>query len=99
MSSKNKVAKEPEASRHDALLAQLELALFGDQPKKKPGLLSAEIWWCQHYQWLKDSGYLLLPRYAPDWTPSWQGTKEDWTMCEDGPVARVFVEPVGSSLM
>ncbi|KAF8836449.1 hypothetical protein BDN67DRAFT_936726 [Paxillus ammoniavirescens] len=87
--SKKAAAKEAEARREEALVAQLELAVFGDVPRTKHGQLSEpEIWWREHYQWLNDNGYLLRPRYAPDWTPSWQGTKEDWSLCEDGLVAR-----------
>ncbi|KIJ18458.1 hypothetical protein PAXINDRAFT_167058 [Paxillus involutus ATCC 200175] len=87
--SKKKAEKEAEAKRQEALLAQLELAVFGDVPRTKPGELGElELWWSQHYQWLKDNGYLLRPRYAPDWTPSWQETKKDWIRCEDGFPAR-----------
>jgi hypothetical protein len=83
-------AKDTGASREQALLAQLELAVFGDMPTNKDGELSEpELWWSQHYHWLKDNGYLLRPRYAPDWTPSWQGTKKSWVLCEDGCVAPV----------
>ncbi|KAJ7502424.1 kinase-like domain-containing protein [Mycena galericulata] len=32
-------------------------------------LISAEIFWRDHYSWLKESGYLLRPRYSPGWTP------------------------------
>jgi len=82
--SKKKAEKEAEAKRQEALLAQLELEVFGGMRRIEPGELGeSEVWWSQHYQWLKDSGYLLRPRYAPDWTPSWQGTKKNWTMCED----------------
>ena len=79
------------ASQEQALqLAQLELAVFGDMPTNKDGELSEpELWWSQHYQWLKDNGYLLRPRYAPDWTPSWQGTKKSWVLCEDSCAAPV----------
>lgn len=48
-----------------------------------------EIWWSQHFDWLKDRGYLLRPRYAPNWVPSWKGTKKDRFVCEDGNVPMV----------
>ncbi|KIJ18445.1 hypothetical protein PAXINDRAFT_8690 [Paxillus involutus ATCC 200175] len=85
-SKKNlKAAKEAEARRQEALVAQLELEVFGDTPTAEVGQLGEpEVWWSQHYQWLKDNRYLLRPRYAPDWTPSWQGTKKNWLRCEDG---------------
>ncbi|KAL4068187.1 hypothetical protein J3A83DRAFT_4359948 [Scleroderma citrinum] len=31
----------------------------------------------QYADFLKDSGYLLRPRYTPGWVPSWKGTKKD----------------------
>ncbi|KAH7889055.1 hypothetical protein F5I97DRAFT_1935427 [Phlebopus sp. FC_14] len=73
---------------HEATRSQLELAAFGETHIRREGRLAkAEIWWSQHYDWLKDCGYLLRPRYAPDWVPSWQDTKKDRFLCEDGQVA------------
>ncbi|EGN93995.1 hypothetical protein SERLA73DRAFT_115488 [Serpula lacrymans var. lacrymans S7.3] len=55
-----------------------------------PGTIRpGELWWCKHYQWLKDAGYLLRPRYSPEWVPSWQGTKKVWMECEDSRGPRV----------
>lgn len=99
------VAKETEttASREQALLAQLELTVFGDMSANKDGQLSEpERWWSQHYHWLKESGYLLRSRYAPDWTPSWEGTKKSWVLCEDGcaaPVSTKHVRRILASLI
>jgi hypothetical protein len=73
-----------------ALRAQKELAAFGAERDKRPGALSVdEIWWRQQYQWLKARGYLLRPRYAPDWVPSWEGSKQYALACEDGQVLHV----------
>lgn len=92
-------AKETRVSREQALLAQLEPSVFGDMLTNNDGELSEfELWWSQHYHWLKDSGYLLRPRYAPDWTPSWQGTKKSWVLCEDSCVAPVGTMNVGRFL-
>ncbi|KAG2364056.1 kinase-like domain-containing protein [Suillus spraguei] len=81
-----------EAAEHErlkALRAQKELAAFGTELKRSPGALSSkETWWCQQYQWLKSQGYLLRPRYAPDWVPSWEVSKRDPLVCEDGQVMR-----------
>lgn len=86
-------AKETEVSREQAPLAQLGRAVFGDLPTNKDGQLTEpELWWSHHYHWLKDSGYLLRPRYAPDWIPSWQGTKKNWALCEDSRVAKVGIK-------
>ncbi|KAH8107742.1 kinase-like domain-containing protein [Cristinia sonorae] len=39
-------------------------------------LLSRELFWRDHQPWLKESGYLLRPRYRPGWIPSWKGKDE-----------------------
>ena len=72
-------------------LTQLKLAAFGATPVNKDGtqLSGPELWWSNHYNWLKDNGYVLRPRYAPDWTPSWKGTKKSRLTCEDSRVAKV----------
>lgn len=44
---------------------------------------TSEIWWRDHFLWLKDNGYHLRSRYAPGWVPSWNGTDKDWSACED----------------
>ncbi|KAG2367123.1 hypothetical protein BDR07DRAFT_1351562 [Suillus spraguei] len=68
--------------------AQQEIAAFGEERQPvKPGALSVhEIWWRRQYEWLKVRGYLLRPRYAPDWVPSWEGSKRHAWDCEDGRV-------------
>ncbi|KAF8834112.1 hypothetical protein BDN67DRAFT_1013046 [Paxillus ammoniavirescens] len=86
--AQKKADENAEAERQKALRAQRELAAFGETHKPRKGKLSEpEIWWRDHYQWLENSGYLLRPRYAPDWTPSWEGTKKEWFACEDGRAA------------
>ncbi|KAJ3872076.1 hypothetical protein F5051DRAFT_172201 [Lentinula edodes] len=35
-----------------------------------------EEFWRDHYDWLKDRGYLLRPRYNPGWVASWVGTND-----------------------
>ncbi|KAI8968722.1 kinase-like protein [Trametes punicea] len=46
-------------------------------------LAPQEVFWQARYGPLKDHGYLLRPRYSPEWRPSWVGTKRDPTYCED----------------
>jgi len=77
--------------RREALIAQKELAAFGPDRERRPvGALSVdEIWWRQQYQWLKSRGYTLRSRYAPDWVPSWEGSKQHALACEDGHVLQV----------
>jgi hypothetical protein len=85
-----KAEEAAEIERLKVLRAQKELATFGTDVKRSPGALSTqEIWWCQQYQWLKGQGYLLRPRYAPDWVPSWEASNRDPLACEDGQVMRV----------
>ncbi|KAI0744013.1 kinase-like domain-containing protein [Daedaleopsis nitida] len=51
----------------------------------RKGLLSeSEIFWRDRYEWLQRCGYLLRPRYSPNWVPSWQGTNRSRLQCEDG---------------
>ncbi|KIJ60042.1 hypothetical protein HYDPIDRAFT_139776 [Hydnomerulius pinastri MD-312] len=45
---------------------------------------AGEVWWRDHYNWLKSRGYLLRPRYSPNWVPSWITSKKGWVECEDG---------------
>ncbi|KAH9888327.1 kinase-like domain-containing protein [Cubamyces lactineus] len=46
-------------------------------------LVLTEIFWQQRHKFFKDAGYLLRPRYTPNWKPSWIGTNLDPTYCED----------------
>ncbi|KAG1726947.1 uncharacterized protein EDB91DRAFT_1165051 [Suillus paluster] len=39
-------------------------------------ITTSEIWWRDHFLWLKDLGYQLRSRYAP-------GLDKDWYKCED----------------
>ena len=44
-----------------------------------------ELFWRDHQKWLQDRGYLLRPRYRPDWVPSWKDRPDVfWRFCEDG---------------
>ncbi|TFY60100.1 hypothetical protein EVJ58_g5365 [Rhodofomes roseus] len=53
-------------------------------PWKYGQLSEAELYWRDRQPWLEEHGYMLRPRYRPDWTPSWEGTSESHFMCEDG---------------
>ena len=33
-------------------------------------LLSRELFWRDHQPWLEEKGYMLRPRYKPDWVAS-----------------------------
>ncbi|KAH7907078.1 hypothetical protein BJ138DRAFT_1015103 [Hygrophoropsis aurantiaca] len=70
-----------------ATLARREFETFRRVVGQGPGVRgNGEMWWCNHYEWLKSCGYLLRPRYATDWVPSWQGTKKSPRRCEDAVV-------------
>ncbi|TFY62497.1 hypothetical protein EVG20_g6687 [Dentipellis fragilis] len=65
--------------------------LFGSETeedrrvKENPGIVAyGETWWNDHYDWLYASGYLLRPRYRPQWTPPWEGTRKDYDEFEEG---------------
>ncbi|KAI0629598.1 kinase-like protein [Trametes polyzona] len=46
-------------------------------------LTEQELLWQKRYRHLKGHGYLLRPRYSPDWKPSWLGTNLMPDFCED----------------
>lgn len=50
----------------------------------RPSQLSTEeSRWRDRYYFFREMGYLLRPRYHPDWVPSWIGTTSDPVNCED----------------
>lgn len=69
-------------------------AVRDDNATKEGRLNQSEFFWRDHYHWLKEKGYLLRPRYHPEWVASWAGTDECYVLCEDGQVA--FVRPLSS---
>lgn len=42
------------------------------EPSVPGGITFNEKFWVQHYEFLKDMGYSLRPRYQPGWTPPWK---------------------------
>ncbi|KAG1848167.1 kinase-like domain-containing protein [Suillus tomentosus] len=77
--------KAEQAAALERRRAEREIAVFGEERDRRPGALSVdEIWWRRQYEWLKVRGYLLRPRYAPDWVRSWEGSKRHAFDCEDG---------------
>jgi serine/threonine protein kinase len=47
-------------------------------------LFETEIFWRDRQKWLEDRGYMLRPRYRPDWKPSWLGSGMLALQSEDG---------------
>lgn len=73
------------ATELNAQRAEKELAIWGTLGRHLPEELDArEVWWRDRYKQLSALGYLLRPRYSPEWIPSWKTSKRDWTDCEDG---------------
>ncbi|KAG5349874.1 hypothetical protein E4T56_gene8386 [Termitomyces sp. T112] len=58
-------------------------AIPGLQEYDPTKLSSGEIFWRDHYNFLKDRGYTLRKRYDPDWIPSWINTSKQRLDCED----------------
>ncbi|KIJ07482.1 hypothetical protein PAXINDRAFT_173469 [Paxillus involutus ATCC 200175] len=80
--TRKKTEQQAEADRR---IAQKEVLAFGTNTHFSPEELDdREVWWRSHYEELKARGYLLRPRYSPDWVPSWKTSKKDWVECEDG---------------
>jgi endonuclease YncB( thermonuclease family) len=58
--------------------------------RRQPGKLRLdEVYWRDLQPWLVESGYMLRPRYRPDWVPSWTNNKRNWRDLEDEQEARV----------
>ncbi|KAF9230234.1 kinase-like domain-containing protein [Melanogaster broomeanus] len=80
-----KTKQKDETDRRKAQRAEKEVSVFGTNRRLSPEELDGrEAWWCAHYEQLKARGYLLRPRYSPEWVPSWKISKKDWVECEDG---------------
>lgn len=43
-----------------------------------------EIWWRDRQQFLQSKGYMLRPRFRPDWVPSWLTSGKHPYRSEDG---------------
>lgn len=52
-------------------------------------LYRREIFWRDHYHWLKEKGYLLRSRYHPEWVASWKHNNRPSSFCADGRVSGV----------
>ena len=45
--------------------------IWGLRPGYPLQLSEQEMWWRDRFNMLERRGYRLLPRYSPDWKPSW----------------------------
>jgi len=50
---------------------------------------TSEKRWSNNYHFLQGKGYVLRPRYHPDWTASWLGTNCNQDYCEDSVIPNV----------
>ncbi len=80
-------------------MAQISID-FLDNAKVPGGeeLSERETWWATRQGALERAGYMLRPRYRPDWKPSWVGTKKHHLDCEDGRTRAVSIEAFSPSV-
>ncbi|KZT41053.1 hypothetical protein SISSUDRAFT_982509 [Sistotremastrum suecicum HHB10207 ss-3] len=52
-------------------------------------LIGAERYWARYQPWLKSIGYILRPRYQPDWKPSWLTSNRPESESEDSLVVQL----------
>ncbi|KAL4244330.1 hypothetical protein ABKN59_010149 [Abortiporus biennis] len=65
------------------------MAEIADNVPKRPRfdptkLLSHEEFWRDHQVWLQQQGYMLRPRYKPDWIPTWESSYPYYLTHQDG---------------
>ena len=54
-------------------------------------LFDSELWWRDQYRAIESLGYILRPRYHPNWRPSWKRSGKDFFTAEDGQPTLVSV--------
>jgi len=54
-------------------------------------LFDSELWWRDQYPAIEAQGYILRPRYHPNWRPSWKRSGKDFFAAEDGQPTLVSV--------
>ena len=84
----------------DAQFSQNMVEVWGTTDRIPPEELDPrEVWWRDRYKQLNNRGYLLRPRYSPQWVPSWKTSTRNWRDCEDGKrleVRKIFFLPLVS---
>jgi hypothetical protein len=59
-------------------------------------LFDSELWWRDQYREIENHGYILRPRYHPNWEPSWKRSGKPFFTAEDGHptlVSAVYLMP------
>ena len=54
-------------------------------------LFDIELWWREQYRAIQGQGYILRPRYHPNWRPSWKRSSKAFYTEEDGQPSLVSV--------
>ncbi|KAJ3748356.1 kinase-like domain-containing protein [Lentinula detonsa] len=56
----------------------------GRRPFDPNALSETEEWWLKHFEYLKERGYMMRPRYRPGWKPSYDPKGYKGMFAEDG---------------
>ncbi|KAJ3892365.1 kinase-like domain-containing protein [Lentinula edodes] len=56
----------------------------GPAPPNLELILPNETWWVEHFDYLKEHGYVMRPRYRPGWKPSYKLGTHEFLEREDG---------------
>jgi len=68
--------------------------IVGQASRESGTLFGSELWWREHYHDIEDQGYVLRPRYHPNWVPSWKKSGKDFFRVEDGQPTLVSVSSI-----
>jgi len=71
----------------------------GQAIRERGSLFESELWWRDHYYMLENHGYILRPRYHPNWVPSWKTSGKEFFTVEDGQPTLVSVVRLMLSLL
>lgn len=61
------------------------------RPSYYTALMDFEIFWRDHQMWLEEKGYMLRPRYRPEWAPSANEDTNPHAFLEDTVVPQVRI--------
>jgi len=64
-------------------LTEDQASVRSEIPTDFSTLHGGERYWRDRQQWLASCGYMLRPRYRPDWVPSWGTDDLRWWLYED----------------
>ncbi len=70
--------------RHAIPGDETRIELYGHAtPLSAYSLITSERFWRDRQPHIQQHGYLLRPRYSPNWVPSWLGRDISPMLCED----------------